>query len=392
MLAWWARGRAEVRACAERPFLARCSRRRWRSSAAPLPCRQRSAPPRPHPCKLTLHTGRAVEAGRGGGSAPAHAPLPPRSPQRPPMALAALVGRRRARGRRFGAAASRLMISHRCSWPPSAGGARPATVVGAGRVRTLSRRRRAAAAPPGAGVDAAAPLRPCSYSMQHLSHCAQLARGAGVAALSDGRPERSLVAAAAAAALLHGRAALLGALRLAVQLPCWARCSPWAASGRAGRRWGAARRARCAAARALLPTHRTSFLPSFHPPQRRRRRAFPPPSPMHLRAACARRADALRWPSKRARMLWPRVSGGGARSPGGVAAMVPTPSPPPSPVGRAHVCPKPAPAAATGEPAPPLLRPLLGFWCRAGVAASPLPRIHHPLPAPGGGSPAGCAL
>jgi len=170
MLAWWARGRAEVRACAERPFLARCSRRRWRSSAAPLPCRQRSAPPRPHPCKLTLHTGRAVEAGRGGGSAPAHAPLPPRSPQRPPMALAALVGRRRARGRRFGAAASRLMISHRCSWPPSAGGARPATVVGAGRVRTLSRRRRAAAAPPGAGVDAAAPLRPCSYSMQHLSH------------------------------------------------------------------------------------------------------------------------------------------------------------------------------------------------------------------------------
>jgi len=51
--------------------------------------------------------------------------------------------------------------------------------------------------------------------MEQLSHGAQLARGAGVAALRDGRPERSLVAVATTAALLHGGTALLGALRLA---------------------------------------------------------------------------------------------------------------------------------------------------------------------------------
>jgi len=183
-----------VRACAERPFLVRCSRRRWRSSAAPLPRRQRSAPPRPHPCTLILHISRAVKAWKGGGGAQAHAPLLPRSPQRPLVALAALAGRRRARGRPFGAAAACLVVSSCSCWPPSAAGARPTAVVTTGWVRTLSRRRRAAPTLPAAVVTAAAPLRPCFYPMQSLSHGAPLARGAGVAALRDGRPERSLVA------------------------------------------------------------------------------------------------------------------------------------------------------------------------------------------------------
>jgi len=113
VLAWWARGRAEVRSCAERrhwsalsPLLALVGR----SAPAPLPRRQRSASPWSHPCMLFLHAGRALKARRGGGGALAHALPPPRSPQRRPVTLAALTGRRRARGRPFGAAATRLMI------------------------------------------------------------------------------------------------------------------------------------------------------------------------------------------------------------------------------------------------------------------------------------------
>jgi len=107
---------------------------------------------------------------------------------------------------------------------------------GAHGVAPLSGLRRASDAPPAAGVAAATPLRPCCQLVQQLSHGAQLARGAGVAALRDGGPERSLVAVAAVAALLHGGAALLGALRPAWQLPCWAHNTPWAAGGGAGRR------------------------------------------------------------------------------------------------------------------------------------------------------------
>jgi hypothetical protein len=41
------------------------------------------------------------------------------------------------------------------------------------------------------------------------------------------------------ASLLHGGAALLGAVRPAWQLPCWTPSTAWVASCREGRRWGA---------------------------------------------------------------------------------------------------------------------------------------------------------
>jgi hypothetical protein len=226
--------------------------------------------------------------------------------------------------------------------PPSAASARRTAVVTTGWVRTLSRRRHAAAAPPAAGMAVAAPLRPCSYPMQQLSHGAQLARGAGVASLRDGRPERSPVAAPAAAPLLHGGAALLGAFRLALRLPCWARITPWAGGDRAGRRWCGARRARCAAARALLPTRCTAA--GGAPP------LLSPQSTSKLHVCIALMSSAGR---SIARACGGRMSIVRRRSrTGDVAAMVPPSSPPPSSVHIAHARPNLAPSTATEEPAP----------------------------------------
>jgi len=184
--------------------------------------------------------------------------------------------------------------------------------------------------------------------------------------------------AAAAAALLHGGAALLVALQLAWRLPCWACSTLWAGGGRAGRRWGAARRARCAAACALLPTCRTASggaPPLLHP-----KTTFE----LHVRVVLM--ASAGR-PSARACLGRVCVGRRRLRSGGGAALRCPHPRP-----SVLHTCapiqhPLPPPGSR-GRSCRVILRAVSGGRRRVAIAArSPPPHSslrsppHTPLPA-----------